>query len=48
METNMVSPDITKLDGLIDKKAGSRKRPLYDIEVHQYLLKYNLVLLSIL
>ena len=32
----MVSPDITKLDGLIDKKSGSRKRPLYDIEVHRF------------
>jgi hypothetical protein len=29
-------PDITILDNLIDKKPGSRKRPLYDNEVHQF------------
>ena len=29
-------PDITILDTLIDKKPGSRKRPLYDNEIHQF------------
>jgi hypothetical protein len=32
----MLSPNITKLDSLIDKNLGSRKRPLYDREVHQF------------
>ena len=32
----MISPDITKLDSLIDKEPWSRKRPLYDREVHQF------------
>ena len=32
----MTFPDMTILDNLIDKKLGSRKRPLYDREVHKF------------
>ena len=32
----MTFPDMTILDNLIDKKPRSRKRPLYDREVHKF------------